>query len=205
MNKSKRYNKILNKIVNINEDYSEETFEEDQYELDQSEYENESSKFIESGEIKLSLVSEEENFLKVCRNKKRMSIFSSSDSEDEDERTSIPSTSQNVMSEIEIAVDGTQWIKLKASGSGDRTPIRMILKDIAGSTAYVKRNIMLDCVTSVFKLIIDRHIMEHIKDCTEMETYRVLKKNWIITVTELRSFLEILYAEDAYDARLTFG
>ena len=45
------------------------------------------------------------NILKVCRNKKRMRIFYSSDSKDE--RTSISSASQNVIGEIEIAIDGT--------------------------------------------------------------------------------------------------
>ena len=88
----------MNKIVNINEDCSEDTSEEDQYELGQSEVDSESSKYTESGEIEGSADSEEESFLKVCRNKKRMCIFSSSDSEDE--TTSIPSTSQNVMGEI---------------------------------------------------------------------------------------------------------
>ena len=88
----------MNKIVNINEDCSEDTSEEDQYELGQSEVDSESSKYTESGEIEGSADSEEESFLKMCRNKKRMCIFSSSDSEDE--TTSIPSTSQNVMGEI---------------------------------------------------------------------------------------------------------
>ncbi|KAK1131936.1 hypothetical protein K0M31_016078 [Melipona bicolor] len=86
-----------------------DTSEEDQYELLESEDENEGSECIESGEIERSLDSEEENFFKVYRSKKRMRILSSSDSEDR--RTSIPSTSQNVMGEIEIAVDGTRWIK----------------------------------------------------------------------------------------------
>ncbi|XP_033359496.1 uncharacterized protein LOC117238585 [Bombus vosnesenskii] len=140
MSKCRRYNKTLNKIVNIDEDCSEDTSEEDQYELGQSEADSESSEYTESGEIEGSSDNEEANFLKVCRNKKRMRIFSSSDSEDE--RTSIPSTSQNVMGEIEIAIDGTQWIKLKAGGSRGRTPVRMIFKDIARPTGYAKRNIM---------------------------------------------------------------
>ena len=114
MSKSKRYNKILNKIVNINEDCSEDTSEENQYELGQSEADSESSEYIESGKIEGSSNSEEEHFLKVCRNKKRMRILFSSDSEDE--RTSIPSISQNIIDEIKIAIDGTQCIKLKAGG-----------------------------------------------------------------------------------------
>ncbi|XP_068980989.1 uncharacterized protein [Bombus flavifrons] len=199
MSKSRRYNKILNKIVNINEDRSEDTSEEGQYELGQSVADSESFEYIESGEIEGSSDSEEETFLKVCRNKKRMRILSSFDSEDE--RTSIPSTSQNVIGEIEIAVDGTQCIKLKAGGSRGRMPVRIIFKDIAGPTSYAKRNIMSGCVTSAFELIIDRHIMEHIKDCTETKAHRVLKKDWTITVAELRSFLGILYARGAYEAR----
>ncbi|XP_043603169.1 uncharacterized protein LOC122576641 [Bombus pyrosoma] len=183
MCKSRRYNKISNKIVNINEDCSEDTSEKDQYELGQSETDIESSEYIESGEIERFSDNEEETSLEVCRNKKRTRILSSSDSEDE--RTSIPSTSQNVMDEIKIAIDETQWIKLKAGGSRGRTPVRMIFKDIARSTGYAKRNIMSDCVTSAFELIIGRHIMEHIKDCTETEAHRVLKKDWTITVAEL--------------------
>ena len=45
--------------------------------------------------------------------------------------------------------------------------------------------------------------MEHINDCTEMRvhSHRVLKKDWTITVAELRSFLGILYTRGAYEAR----
>ena len=51
----------------------------------------------------------------MCRNKKRMRVLFSSDSEDE--RTSIPSILQIIIGEIVIAIDGTQCIKLKAGGS----------------------------------------------------------------------------------------
>ena len=135
----------------------------------------------------------------MCRNKKRMCTLFSSDFENE--RTRIPCTSQNVMGEIEIAIDGTQLIKLKVGGSRGRTPVRMIFKDIVGPTGYAKRNIMSGCVTSAFELIIDRHIMEHIKDCAETEPHRVLEKDWSITFIELRSFLGILYARGTYEAR----
>ena len=80
-------------------------------------------------------------------------------------------------------------------------PVRMIFKDIAGPTGYAKRNIMSGYVTSAFESIIDRHIMEHGNDCTEAEAHRVLKKDWTITVAELRSFLGILYIQCAYEAR----
>ena len=41
----------MNKIVNINEDCSEDISEEDQYKLGQSEADSQSSEYIESGEI----------------------------------------------------------------------------------------------------------------------------------------------------------
>ena len=85
---------MTDSIVNINEDRSEDTSEEDQYELGQSETDSESSEYIESGEIQGSSNSEKKYFLKVYRNKKRMRILFSSDSKDE--RANIPSTSQNV-------------------------------------------------------------------------------------------------------------
>ena len=56
MSKSRRYNKTLNKIININEDCSEDTSEEDQYELGQSEDDSESSVRIESEEIEESRI-----------------------------------------------------------------------------------------------------------------------------------------------------
>ncbi|KAK9499024.1 hypothetical protein O3M35_003542 [Rhynocoris fuscipes] len=75
-------------MTNINEDCSEVSSEEDQYELDESDDYNEYSESTETGEIEGSLDSEEENFFNLRRNKKRARIISSSDTEDE--RTSIP-------------------------------------------------------------------------------------------------------------------
>ena len=51
------------------------TSEEDQYELVQCKADSESSEYSENGEIEESSYSEEENFLKVCRNKKKMRFF----------------------------------------------------------------------------------------------------------------------------------
>lgn len=198
MRKSRRCNKILDKILEINEDCSKDTSEENECELGESEPESETTQSVESGWTELSSDSEEENLFTVRRSKK-MRIFSSSDSEDE--RTSFPSTSQNVAGDIEIATDGTQWTKLKPGGSKGRTPIRMIFKDIGGPTAHAKRNIMVGCMLSAFDLIIDKHIMQHIKDCTETEARRVLKTDWTITIAELRSFIGVLYARGAYEAR----
>lgn len=162
MSRNRRYNKKLTKITNINEDCSEGSSEEDQYELGESEDSSEYSESTETGEMEGSSDSEEENFVNMRRKKKRTRIISSSDTEDE--RTSIPNTSRDVMEEIEIAADGTQWVKLQAGKSAGRPPVHMIFKDIAGPTGYAKRNIMSGCVTSAFELIIDTHIMKHIKE-----------------------------------------
>ena len=75
MSKSKRYNKIFNKIVNINEDCSENTSGENQYELGQCKVDIESSEYIGSRKIEGYSDSEEEHFLKVCHNKKRVCIL----------------------------------------------------------------------------------------------------------------------------------
>lgn len=120
----------MNKIVKINEDCSEDTSEEDQQELLESEDESESSECVESGETKGPLDSEEGKCFKVYQSKKRMRILSSCDSEDG--RTSVSSTSQNVMGEIEIAVDGTRWIRLKAG--------RFVFKDIAGLNIWLRQD-----------------------------------------------------------------
>ncbi|XP_048262522.1 uncharacterized protein LOC100652264 [Bombus terrestris] len=74
MSKSKRYNKIFNKIVNINEDCSENTSGENQYELGQCKVDSESSEYIGSRKIGY-WDSEEEHFLNVCHNMKRRPLL----------------------------------------------------------------------------------------------------------------------------------
>ncbi|CAL7935172.1 unnamed protein product [Xylocopa violacea] len=112
MSRNRRYNKKLTKITNINEDCFESSSEEDQYELGESEDSGEYSESTETGGMEGFSDSEEENFVNMRRKKKRTRIISSSNTEDE--RTSIPNTSRDVMAEIEIAADGTQWVKLQA-------------------------------------------------------------------------------------------
>ncbi|XP_068626388.1 uncharacterized protein [Battus philenor] len=113
MSRNTRNNKKLTKITNINEGCSEVSYEEDQYELGESDDYSKDSESTETAEMEGSSDSEKENLFNIRRNKKRRRIISSSDTEDE--RTSIPSTSRDVMEEIEIAVDGTRWVRLKAS------------------------------------------------------------------------------------------
>uniref|UniRef100_A0A1A9V1X3 Uncharacterized protein n=1 Tax=Glossina austeni TaxID=7395 RepID=A0A1A9V1X3_GLOAU len=98
---------------------SEVSSEEDQYAIGQSETDNETSECAEGRGVEGSSDSEKGNFLKKCGNKKRMRTLSCSSSEDERKR--IPSTSQDVMGEIDLAVDGTQRIKQKVDGKEDET------------------------------------------------------------------------------------
>ncbi|KOX76031.1 hypothetical protein WN51_12518 [Melipona quadrifasciata] len=84
------------KIATINEDCSEDTSEENECELGESESESETTQSVEK--IEGSSDSEEENFFKVYRSKKRMRILSSSDSEDG--RTSIPDADYSLNSKI---------------------------------------------------------------------------------------------------------
>ncbi|KAK1119027.1 hypothetical protein K0M31_016080 [Melipona bicolor] len=67
MSRNRRYNKKLTKIININEDCSEGSSEEDQYELGESEDSSEYSESTETGEMEGSSDSEEENFVNMRR------------------------------------------------------------------------------------------------------------------------------------------
>lgn len=144
--------------------YSENTFEEYECELGESESERETGRSVESGQNYLQIMKSRAYLQSV--EAMRMCIFSSTTPEDE--RTSFPSTFQNVAGGIEIGSDGTQWIKLKRDASEGRTLICMIFKDIVGHT-HAKRNIMVGCKLSAFDLIIDKHIKQHIKDFTGTE------------------------------------
>ena len=119
-----------------------------------------------------------------------MRVLSSSDDE-----------SESVSQKTEIAADGTVWSKVKEGGTAGRSPTQNISRFVAGPTGYAKRNIILDNVFSEFVLIIDNHIMEHIRSCTETEGRRVLKNNWTISLSELWAFIGILYARGAYEAK----
>ncbi|XP_013175381.1 PREDICTED: uncharacterized protein LOC106123531 [Papilio xuthus] len=90
MSRNTRYNKKLTTITNINEDCSEVSYEEDQYELGESDDYSKDSESTETAEMEGSSDSEEENLFNIRRNKKRRRIISSSDTEDE--RTSIRRT-----------------------------------------------------------------------------------------------------------------
>lgn len=87
--------------------------------------------------MKRSWNSEKNNFVGMGRKKKRKPIISNSDTENV--RMSFSSIiSRDIMEEIEIAADGTEWMKLQARQSAGRTPVRMIFKCIVGLSGYGK-------------------------------------------------------------------
>lgn len=114
-----------------------------------------------------------------------------SSSEDEC-RSNIPNQ------QTEIASDGTIWMRIEEGGVAGRSPVHSAFKDVQGPTAHAKRNIMNGNVSSASLLLIDNHILEHIRTCTELEASRVLGKNWTITQKQLKAFLAILNARGAY-------
>lgn len=92
-----------------------------------------------------------------------------SSSEDEC-RSNIPNQ------QTEIASDGTIWTRIEEGGVAGRSPVHSAFKDVQGPTAHAKRNIMNGNVSSASLLLIDNHILEHIRTCTELEASRVLGK-----------------------------
>jgi hypothetical protein len=101
--------------------------------------------------------------------------------------------------QTEIASDGTVWKRIEEGGVAGRLPVESVFKDVTGPTAHAKRNIMKGNLSSAFLLLIDNHILEHVRICTELEASRVLGKNWTITQAKLKAFLAILYARGAYE------
>ena len=60
---------------------------------------------------------------------------------------------------------------------------------------------MLGNVRSVFQMIFDESIINHMKMCIEAEARRVWRKEWTITKSRLYAFLSILYAREAYEVK----
>lgn len=130
---------------------------------------------------------DKENVLNIRRGQKRKGFIVSSESENEEE--------------IETAMDGTVWQKIKEGSNHGRAPIYNIFKEISGPTGYAKRNIINGRVESAFSLIIDHNIIEHVRKYMELEAFRVLKTKWNLSIAKLYAFIGLLYAYSAYEAK----
>ncbi|GFW06988.1 hypothetical protein TNCV_3691841 [Trichonephila clavipes] len=76
--------------------------------------------------------------------------------------------------------DGTGWEKkLMKSRSCTRGRFveHNIFKEKSGPTSYAKRNIQNGNAISSGRLLIDQHMLRHIKNCSEENTHRQLGKN----------------------------
>lgn len=180
--RSKSVNLLLEKINNIDEECSEDDqeifdIENDNAENDYDLFENDSN-----------TDENEENVSNVRRGRKRRRFLVSSDSENEEEV-------------IETAIDGTVWQAVKEGSNPGRAPIHNIFRETSGPTGYSKRNIMKGKVRTAFSLIIDKHIIEHIRKCTKTEAFRVLGSKWDLSTAKLHAFIALLYARGAYEAK----
>jgi len=95
--------------------------------------------------------------------------------------------------EMETAIDGTVWRKIKEGSNCGRSRASNIFKERSGPTAYSKRSIMNGQVESAFSLIIiiNRNTIEYIRKCTEIEAFSVLKTEWNLSTAKLYAFIGI--------------
>ena len=71
----------------------------------------------------------------------------------------------------------------------------------ASPTDCTKTNVVTGSVSSVFHLITNRNMLDHIKSFTSLEVCRVLRNDWTISITDLLAFIAILYARGAYETK----
>ena len=71
----------------------------------------------------------------------------------------------------------------------------------ASPTDCTRTNVVTGSVSSVFHLVINRNMLDHIKSFTSLEVCRVLRNDWTISITDLHAFIAILYARGAYETK----
>ncbi|KAL9929350.1 piggyBac transposable element-derived protein 4-like isoform 1-T2 [Glossina fuscipes fuscipes] len=168
---------LLDKINNIDEDCSED--DQEVYGIDDDTAENYCDLFDSE--------TDEDKILNICRGQERKTFIVSSESANEEE--------------IETAMNGTVWKKIKEGSNSGRTSICNIFEEISGPTGYAKRNIMKGRAFSAFSLIIDHIMIEHVREYTESEAFRVLKTKWNLSIAKLYAFIGLLYARGSYEAK----
>ncbi|XP_012342029.1 LOW QUALITY PROTEIN: uncharacterized protein LOC105735448 [Apis florea] len=177
MSRHSREINLLEKINNIDEDCSED--DQEFSDIDNDIAENNCDLFDSD--------SDEENILNIRRGQKRKRFIVSSESKNE--------------KNIETAIDGIVWEKIKGEYNRERTPIYNIFKEISGPTGYGKKNVIKGGVESAFSLIIDHNMIERVRKYTELEAFRVLKTKWKVSTAKLYTFIGLLYARGAYEVK----
>ncbi|XP_026465860.1 uncharacterized protein LOC113369295 [Ctenocephalides felis] len=136
--------------------------------------------------MKVITIDENESAISICRR-----VISGSET---DER----------IQEMETALDGTLWTKIAEGGTPGRSS-SVFSRVWKGPTSFAKKNIITGDLVSAFSLIIDNYIIKHIKQCTEEEGSQILGYDWTTSLPEIRAFIGILYAREAYEAlKLTY-
>uniref|UniRef100_A0A1A9V7W1 PiggyBac transposable element-derived protein domain-containing protein n=1 Tax=Glossina austeni TaxID=7395 RepID=A0A1A9V7W1_GLOAU len=138
MSRHSRNINLLDKIDNIDGDCSED--DQEVYDIDDEPAKNYCDSFDSD--------TDEENILNIRRGQKKKRLIVSSESENKEE--------------IEIAMDGTVWKKIKEGSNSGKASVYNIFKEVSGPTGYAKRNIMKGRVKSAFSLIIDHKMIEHL-------------------------------------------
>ena len=108
--------------------------------------------------------------------------------------------SQQDLSQIDVCNllvtrDGTKWTPVVAgTNSRGRRSQQNILRECSGATSYARRNVKTNSPASVWRLFIDKFILEHIQSCTVTEAHRETGSDgFTVTIEELEAFISIMY------------
>lgn len=99
----------------------------------------------------------------------------------------------------EIAKDGTVWEYIQPGAQSQGAHPQNVFTETAGPTAQAKCNI--EDALSAFLCLVDRKMLQHIRDCTVAESHRV-DQSWDLSVPELKAFIALLYVRGAYSKNL---
>lgn len=182
-------NLLLEKINSIDEDCSED--DQKIFDIEYGYAENDYGLFASESNTDENDSNTDENevdFSDVYTGRKRRRYLVSSDNVKEEEVN-------------EIAIDGTVWQEVKEGSNSRKAPIHNIFRETSGPTRYSRRNIMKGKVKTAFSLIINQYIIEHIRECTKTEAFRVLGTKWDLSTGKLHAFIGLLYARGAYGAK----
>ena len=97
---------------------------------------------------------------------------------------------------IFIGKDRTRWEELSSNDPQvGRLGQHNILNDIPGSTSLPKHQIVEGSAMSAFCLFVDRFMIDHIQQCTEIDARaKTGDDNWNISTVEIYALLAIMHA-----------
>ena len=97
--------------------------------------------------------------------------------------------------DILLAKNNVSWKVSSPDINVGRVGAHNVLRETPGPTSYAIRNIKHGSCASAFHLLIDKHIIDIIKQCTEIEArMKTGNADWTITSEEIYKFIAISYA-----------